>query len=106
MPLATMQQAVNEYVQNVADLNPEHCACRGSGWTLSNYDSWHPCPAHHRGQPHPEDYCGGCGEHHCICPPPSPEALLEAAQWHQAHQERMAEALKPPAPYEDPFADE
>ncbi len=30
------------------------CPCRGSGWALSEVDSWHQCPKHFHNQPHPE----------------------------------------------------
>lgn len=33
-----------------------HCLCGGSGWALSDVDTWHQCPFHYQGnQPHPED---------------------------------------------------
>lgn len=33
----------------------ELCGCRGSGWFLSELDTWHECPIHHvEGQRHPE----------------------------------------------------
>ena len=32
-----------------------YCPCKGSGWALSDVDTWHKCPAHYRGQRHPED---------------------------------------------------
>jgi hypothetical protein len=31
----------------------EHCSCRGYGWILSDYDTWHEC-RFHKGLPHPE----------------------------------------------------
>lgn len=31
------------------------CPCGGSGWALSEVDTWHKCPCHWAGQPHPED---------------------------------------------------
>lgn len=32
------------------------CGCRGSGYYLSQLDTWHECPYHHvAGQAHPED---------------------------------------------------
>ena len=34
----------------------EHCPCHGSGWALSNVDTWHCCPIHHTNQIHPEEY--------------------------------------------------
>ena len=34
----------------------ETCPCRGSGWLLSDFDTWHRCPVHGRGVPHPEEY--------------------------------------------------
>lgn len=36
------------------DDDPKTCWCRGSGWVLSDWDSFHRCPCHYRGQPHPE----------------------------------------------------
>jgi hypothetical protein len=35
--------------------DPEACPCRGNGWALSEVDTWHKCPTHYSGQPHPED---------------------------------------------------
>ena len=34
----------------------KNCACRGTGWHLSDVDTWHKCPIHFTNQPHPEDY--------------------------------------------------
>ena len=34
--------------------NPRNCPCGGSGWLLSDYDTWHRCGLH-GGTPHPED---------------------------------------------------
>jgi len=31
------------------------CLCGGSGWALSDVDTWHECPVHYHGQAHPED---------------------------------------------------
>lgn len=32
------------------------CGCQGTGYYLSQVDTWHECPVHHvPGQPHPED---------------------------------------------------
>lgn len=39
---------------NLSDSDPKYCACHGGGWILSDFDTWHECPAH-RGMPHPED---------------------------------------------------
>jgi hypothetical protein len=36
-------------------LSAERCRCRGKGWILSEVDTWHECPDHFAGQPHPED---------------------------------------------------
>lgn len=37
-------------------LDPEECGCKGSGWFLSQVDTWHKCSIHHDGsQRHPED---------------------------------------------------
>jgi hypothetical protein len=32
----------------------EECGCR-AGWFLSEVDTFHTCPFHYKGQPHPED---------------------------------------------------
>jgi hypothetical protein len=32
----------------------DKCGCRGSGWFLSELDTWHECPVHYRGQPNSE----------------------------------------------------
>lgn len=37
-----------------AEIVPAKCPCRG-GWLLSDYDTWHRCPIHGNGVPHPED---------------------------------------------------
>lgn len=37
------------------DIDPAKCPCRGSGWLLSDYDTWHRCRTHGIGVPHPED---------------------------------------------------
>jgi len=40
-----------------ADEDPKKCECGGSGWALSDVDTWHACPIHYDGsQPHPEDW--------------------------------------------------
>lgn len=41
-------------------LNPEadKCKCHGSGWALTDFDTWEKCPFHyknHKDTPHPED---------------------------------------------------
>lgn len=35
--------------------DPDKCACRGSGWVLSQVDTWHACPVRSHAGPHPED---------------------------------------------------
>jgi hypothetical protein len=39
-----------------ATLKPNECLCHGSGWALSDLDTWHKCPQHYKGQTHPEDF--------------------------------------------------
>lgn len=34
--------------------NPKECPCRGSGWLVSDFDTFHACNEH-GGTPHPED---------------------------------------------------
>ena len=49
-----------------AHRDPRKCACRGSGYALSDVDTVHPCPHHHvAGQHHPEDDCP-CGQTPCV----------------------------------------
>ncbi len=38
-----------------AQIVPERCPCNGHGWLLSDFDTWHVCPLHGKGVPHPED---------------------------------------------------
>lgn len=38
------------------DLPADVCRCRGTGWLLSDVDTWHVCRAHNVGQRHPDDY--------------------------------------------------
>ena len=48
----------NEYAEyqsgSWAMTNPSECPCT-SGWLLSDLDTFHRCPIHGRGVPHPED---------------------------------------------------
>lgn len=52
------------------DEDAAKCRCRGSGWALSELDTWHKCRIHwknHKDTPHPEDdgipdYCPECGD--------------------------------------------
>jgi len=37
-----------------AEVNPDDCPCKGHGWFLSDYDTYHQCPIHGKGTPHPE----------------------------------------------------
>jgi hypothetical protein len=37
-----------------ADEDPARCGCRGRGWWSSEVDTWHQCPYHGQGVPHPE----------------------------------------------------
>lgn len=39
-----------------ARLHPARCGCGGTGYALSQVDTWHECPVHYiAGQRHPED---------------------------------------------------
>lgn len=38
-----------------AELNLQACPCRGRGWLHSDFDTYHRCPVHGAGVPHPED---------------------------------------------------
>ena len=38
-----------------AETNPASCPCRGGGWLLSDFDTFHRCGLHGAGVPHPED---------------------------------------------------
>ena len=60
-----------------ATLNPSRCECRGSGWMSSDFDTYHKCPIHYRGQPHPEMDC---------------EEDLDTFDWEAASLENQREA--------------
>ena len=34
---------------------PSKCPCKGTGWALSNLDTWHKCQVHGFGTQHPEN---------------------------------------------------
>lgn len=44
----------NFCVAGWADQSAAQCLCHGSGWALSDMDTWHRCPEHFRGQVCPE----------------------------------------------------
>lgn len=80
------------YYYNYAEANqwahPEagQCGCRGRGWWLSEVDTWHQCPYHGKGKPHPEDH----GDYDDSPPPVTPPAPLvpatteaERARWEE-----------------------
>ena len=48
-----LEAAVNQSVQQGTYPEAEQCTCRGYGWILSDYDTWHEC-RFHKGKPHPE----------------------------------------------------
>ncbi len=52
-------EALQQSVRDKVDPDPKQCGCHGTGWILSDFDTWHQCPAHHKGQRHPEDYQEG-----------------------------------------------
>lgn len=63
---ATIGEAVAEWAAYAPEEDPKRCPCHGSGWMLSDYDTWHRCYVHNNGHiPHPEDetvfYCTDCG---------------------------------------------
>lgn len=51
---ATTAEAAREFAQNSAEHDADLCACGGSGWVLSPYDTWESCPAH--SGVHPDDW--------------------------------------------------
>ena len=55
--MSEYQQYYDEFHSGYwADPNPKLCRCHGSGWALSELDTWHECHIHHTpGQRHPED---------------------------------------------------
>ena len=66
--------------------NPDanRCRCRGSGWALSEVDTWHECPIHYKGQIHPESYDGEEGWE---------EANQESMRrWEEEHKHRLVES--------------
>ena len=56
--MSTLQAYYNEFrCGHWADHDPDVCLCHGSGWALSDVDTWHECPVHYAGQLHPEVAC-------------------------------------------------
>ena len=49
-------EALREWAHNAVEENPERCPCKGGGWMLSDYDTFHSCWLHNTGQAHPESY--------------------------------------------------
>lgn len=47
--------ALDQTVAMEMDPNPGLCGCRGQGWLLSDFDTWHECRYHYQGQAHPGD---------------------------------------------------
>ena len=37
-----------------AEVHPFRCPCSG-GWLHTDLDTWHECPTHYTGSPHPEN---------------------------------------------------
>lgn len=56
----SLQAEYNEFCQGYwADPDPKQCRCRGSGYALSDLDTWHQCPYHWTKQTrHPEEDWG------------------------------------------------
>ncbi len=55
--MSELQQYYDDFRSGYwADPDPEICDCRGSGYALSEVDTWHECPIHYNGQIHPESY--------------------------------------------------
>ena len=48
-------EALQQSVRDKVNPDPKQCGCHGTGWILSDFDTWHECPAHYKGQRHPED---------------------------------------------------
>lgn len=45
--MGMLQDYFNEFSQGYwADPDPKQCGCRGSGYALSDVDTWHKCPYH------------------------------------------------------------
>jgi hypothetical protein len=56
--MSEMQQYYDNFRTGLLWAHPEadQCLCRGSGYALSEVDTWHECRYHHvPGQPHPEE---------------------------------------------------
>lgn len=60
-----------------ADTDESICGCRGSGWWLSEVDTWHKCPFHGHDAPHPE---GPHPDEGCEVAPPLPAAEAPSVQ--------------------------
>ncbi|HEV8529961.1 MAG TPA: hypothetical protein VGT00_00930 [Methylomirabilota bacterium] len=58
--------------------NAEECPCRGSGWALSEVDTFHKCPIHFDGQRSPEEAEFDDGEDVAAAPFPAPAVVVPA----------------------------
>jgi len=87
----SLQSYYNEFAANFADPDEKVCACRGSGWALSDLDTWHKCPYHCKANtPHPEDDCGDYEASHSACEIPDytpTDEDMDAAQFKPAKPE-------------------
>ena len=55
--MSELQQYYDDFRRGQwAQEDPKDCPCGGSGWALSDVDTFHKCPKHHTDQPHPEDH--------------------------------------------------
>ena len=48
------EEAHRDHAAPAPQLGDEPCRCNGYGWLLDDYDRYHQCPEHYRGQTHPE----------------------------------------------------
>lgn len=89
-----------------SDENPNNCRCRGSGWVLSELDTWHKCPVHFKNQIHPEDYypdvCPECGDGENFSPYDCPNCGDKLkAEIAKVYDEQMALPLEESLPTYD-----
>lgn len=82
-----------------ADPDPKQCGCRGSGWALSDLDTWHKCRFHCTPTtPHPEyddtDAAIDANPHQCLVDEPNKEKPVDDV----TQQDMDAAEFKPAPP--------
>jgi hypothetical protein len=82
----SLQAEFDEFCRGYwADPDPKQCRCRGSGYALSDLDTWHQCPYHWTKQTrHPEEDWGD---------EPNPDQSLEVVSHNPQEKPKVPEDI-------------